>query len=38
MNRGWLAGIFIGTLIGNISIDVVKYLIKKHKKTNEKGE
>jgi len=36
MNWAWYLGIFVGTLIANIGIDVAKYLIKKHKE--KKGE
>ena len=38
MNWGWFTGILVGTLICNMCIDVIKYLIKKYKKTNKKGE
>ena len=36
MNWAWYLGIFLGTLVSNIVIDSVEYLIKKHK--NKKGE
>lgn len=36
MNWAWYLGIFLGTLVANIGVDIVKYLIKKHKEKKGK--